>query len=151
MITSSTIVVHINPFCKCEGHIKEMKMALGKLDDVKFLSMDLENGKYTILTTHHPEAIKYALKNAFPKKDINVSQELGHSYSQPLCMPNVNDIASALVTMSQAKGIESVEYTQSNTFRLTIANRYNQPSLVYYLHSTVFEVLMLFTLKMLHH
>ncbi|KAL8193001.1 hypothetical protein R6Q57_027449 [Mikania cordata] len=117
------IALEIDPFCNCEGCIEKVKSALCKLDDVNFLAMNPDIGKFTILTTEHPDVIKYALNDTFPKKKIILSQEINNPY--PLHVPDVDAIAKALVTMSQAKGLDSVEYTQSNTFKLN----FTQPTL----------------------
>ncbi|KAC9644526.1 hypothetical protein E3N88_45471 [Mikania micrantha] len=116
------ITLEIDPFCNCEGCIEKVKSALGKLD-VKFSAMNPDIGKFTILTTEHPDVIKYALNDTFPKKkEITLSQETNNPY--PLHAPHVDAdaiaiaIANALVIMSQAKRLESVEYTKSNTFKL---------------------------------
>ncbi|KAD7480092.1 hypothetical protein E3N88_03228 [Mikania micrantha] len=110
------ITLEIDPFCNCEGCIEKVKSALCKLDDVNFLAMNPDIEKFTILTTEHPDVIKHALNDTFPKKKIILSPEINNPY--PLHVPDVDVIAKALVTTSQAKGLDSVEYTQSNTFKL---------------------------------
>ncbi|KAI3799834.1 hypothetical protein L1987_35138 [Smallanthus sonchifolius] len=89
--------------------------------------MGLDIGTYTILTTNHPEEIKYALKHVFPKKNIILSQETDRPY--PLHVPHVSDIATTLVTMSRVKGLESMEFTQSNTFKFNFIDRHNRSTL----------------------
>ncbi|KAI3799829.1 hypothetical protein L1987_35133 [Smallanthus sonchifolius] len=127
MTAPMRITLQIDPFCNCKGCIRKVKKALSKLGDVKLLAMGLDIETFTILTTNHPEEIKYALKHVFPKKNIILSQETDHPY--PLHVPHVNDIATALVTMSQVKGLESMEFTQSNTFKFNFTNRHNHSTL----------------------
>ncbi|KAI3793348.1 hypothetical protein L1987_35965 [Smallanthus sonchifolius] len=146
MTDPMTFILKIDPFCNCDGCIHKVKKVFRKLDDVKLLEMNPGIGNFTISTTQHPEVIKYVLKQAFPNKNIIISQKMNRSY--PMYVPpSVDDVAKALVTMSQVKGLESVEYTQSNVFKLNFINPHNQPSLVYHIP---LEVLMVFTSNMLH-
>ncbi|KAC9644522.1 hypothetical protein R6Q59_008913 [Mikania micrantha] len=146
MKTPMTITVQIDQFCNCEGCIKKVKKAVGKPNDVKFLAMDPDMGKFRILTTVDPNTIKRNLNNMFSKKNIIVSQEINHPYPlnpyplnpYPVHVPDVGAIAKALVTMSQVKGLDSVEYTQSNTFKLnfTKPTLSSRPPTVQYLGSS---------------
>ncbi|MFS8012692.1 hypothetical protein Hanom_Chr14g01323821 [Helianthus anomalus] len=146
MTIPATIDVHMDPFCNCKGCIEKVKKALGKLDDVILLAMDPNIGIFTILTTKHPQLIEYALKHSFPRKNITLSQETSH-------VPHVDDIATTLMTMSHIQGLKNMEYTKSNTFKFNFTNGHNQPtlSLMYHINSTIFEVLMAFTLNMIHY
>lgn len=112
MANPTTIVIQIDKFCNCEGCIKKVKKALRKLDDVTLLTMDPDIGKFTIKTTKHPQVIEHALKQPFPKRNITMSH------------PHVDNIATTLVIMPQGQGLESMEYTQSSTFKFNFTNRH---------------------------
>ncbi|KAI3793347.1 hypothetical protein L1987_35964 [Smallanthus sonchifolius] len=79
MTTPMRFTLQIGPFCNCKGCRKKVKEALGKLDDVKLLEMDPEMGKLIFLTTAHPDAIKDAINDLFPKRKIILSHEINHS------------------------------------------------------------------------
>ncbi|KAI3793344.1 hypothetical protein L1987_35961 [Smallanthus sonchifolius] len=127
MTTPMTITLQIDQFCNCKGCIRKVKKTLSKLGDVKLLAMGVDIGTFTILTTNHPKEIKYTLKHVFPKKNIILSPETDHPFPQHL--PRVNDIATALATMSQVKGLESMEFTQSTSFKFKFSNRHNRSTL----------------------
>ncbi|KAL7614992.1 uncharacterized protein LOC111905734 [Lactuca sativa] len=147
--TPMTIVLQIDPFCNCEGHIHQVKKTLRDIGGVKLLAMNPEMGKFTILTAKHPEVIKFAFTQTFRKKNIilslehpnqlpgfnnpdnlmNISRQTPVSFATPLGTADVHDIAKAFVTMSHAKGLKAMEFTQSNTIKMNFTNRDNdQPS-----------------------
>ncbi|KAJ0705072.1 hypothetical protein HanPI659440_Chr14g0569551 [Helianthus annuus] len=78
MTTRVAFNLQIKGFCNCKGHMKKLKKALGKLNDVKLLEVDTEMGMFIILTTSAtgPDAIKGALKGPFSKKKIILSQKV---------------------------------------------------------------------------
>ncbi|KAI3721167.1 hypothetical protein L2E82_32172 [Cichorium intybus] len=144
--TPMTIVLQINPFCNCYGCVQKVKKTLRDLGGVKLLAMNPEIGEFTLLTAEHPDVIKFALKQTFPKKEIILSLEHPNqlpafnnpnnlitrqppvSLVAPLNTANVHDLATAFVTMSHAEGLESMEFNQSSTFKINFTNRENQPS-----------------------
>ncbi|KVI09791.1 uncharacterized protein LOC112529366 [Cynara cardunculus var. scolymus] len=115
------IDLQINQFCPCEGCIRRVKTTLREVGGVELLSMDLDTGKLTISTAKHPQVIQFALQKKFKKVVDILPQEINRLFGFDT---NVQDMAEALVKVSHAKGLESVEYRQSNTLKFN----FNQPS-----------------------
>ncbi|KAI3721168.1 hypothetical protein L2E82_32174 [Cichorium intybus] len=145
MTTSKTIVLQIDQFCNCEGHVQQVKDTFCALGGVKLLKMDPEIGKFTISTTKHPDAIKYALERAFSKKKVilfenpkhqsqprsihnhqNVIINNNHIYQvTPPRTTNFDDMARALATISHVQGLQSVEITN---MKLNFNNSEDRPT-----------------------
>ncbi|KAL4576248.1 hypothetical protein LXL04_012339 [Taraxacum kok-saghyz] len=135
--TPMTIIVQIDGFCNCNGCIQKVKKTLRDLGGVKLLAMNPELGEFIISTANHVDVIKFAIQQTFPKKDVIVSPKLSHPNQIPTSItpqnplplvnpPNVHEIAKALVTVSHAEGLESVEFKQSNTLKVKFRSRENQ-------------------------
>lgn len=145
MMNPTSINLQIDRFCNCEGCIQKVKTTFRELGGVKMLAMDPDNGIFTILTAKPTEIVQSALQKKL-KKNVNIQQETGSlpnslsAFNNPrnlispssLVIPqgnvDVHDLANALVTISHAEGLQSVEYTQSNTFKFNFNNPKNRPS-----------------------
>lgn len=142
MATSTKYELQIIPCDMCNGYINKVKRVLRKLAGVKLLTTDFENEKFTISSVvEHPEVIKSALEQKFPGKRVILLPETNHP--NPLVpthyMPipqnrssqggnaRVHDMLEALVTLSQAQGLQSGEFTQ--TIRISVTNNVYQPNI----------------------
>ncbi|KAI3748731.1 hypothetical protein L6452_12015 [Arctium lappa] len=125
--TPIVIDLQINRFCNCDGCIRKVKTTLEEVGGIELLSMDLDTGKLTISTAKHPQVIQFALQKKFKKiVDILPQQMIINTPNYTLSASNnAQDMAEALVKISRARGLESVEYRQSNTYKFN----FNQPSL----------------------
>lgn len=127
MAATTPIVVdlQINRFCNCDGCIRKVKTTLGEVGGVELLSLDPDTGKLTISTAKHPQVIQFALQKKFKKVVDILPQEMINPRNYTLSASNnVQDMAEALMKISHAKGLESVEFRQSNTYKFN----FNQPS-----------------------
>ncbi|KAI3519906.1 hypothetical protein L1887_09126 [Cichorium endivia] len=110
--------------------------------------MDPEIGKFTISTTKHPDAIKYALERAFSKKkvilfenpkhqsqprsihnhqNVIINNNINHIYQVSPPTPrttNFDDMARALATVSHVQGLQSLEITH---MKLNFNNSEDRP------------------------
>ncbi|KAL4576250.1 hypothetical protein LXL04_012341 [Taraxacum kok-saghyz] len=129
MTTHKTYELQIDHFCNCEGHIKEVKDAFREVGGVKLSAMNPDKGKFTIITTKHPDEIKNALKRTFAKKKITIFEKPKPASRPPSIHNHQNltinnyhfhqetppeathfdDMARALKKLSHVPGVESAE------------------------------------------
>nr|GFA97422.1 heavy metal-associated domain, HMA [Tanacetum cinerariifolium] len=144
MATSTKYELQIIPCDMCNGCIDKVKKVLRRLAGVKLLTMDFENEKFTISSVaEHPEVIKFAIEQKFRRKLVILLPEINHP--NPLVLTQYIPIAQnlssrggnarrlqempeALVTLSQAQGLESGEFTQTITLRINFTNNEYQPN-----------------------
>ncbi|GJV06365.1 heavy metal-associated domain, HMA containing protein [Tanacetum coccineum] len=137
MATSTKYELQIIPCDMCNGCINKVKKVLRRLAGVKLLTTDFENEKFTISSVvEHPEVIKFAIEQEFRRKRVILLPEINHPNplvpTQYMPIPQnlssrggnarVHDMPEALVTLFQTQGLQSGEFTQTNTLRINFTN-----------------------------
>ncbi|KAJ9540068.1 hypothetical protein OSB04_026574 [Centaurea solstitialis] len=121
-MSPATIILRILRFHNCEGCIRKVGIVVHQLGGVELVEFDPETGIVTISTTKHPEVIKDALERKIKKKIVILSEGI----RPPQGTINVQDLAEALIRVSQAEGLNNIELVgdmNSNSFRLNFNQR----------------------------
>ncbi|KAI3748737.1 hypothetical protein L6452_12022 [Arctium lappa] len=101
-----------------------------QIGGVELVEFNPDSGILTILTSKHPEVIKDAFERKTKKKIVILSEGI----RPPQGAINVQDLAEALIRVSQAEGLNSIELVgdlNSNSFRLNFNQRIPGTSSVY--------------------